>query len=231
MAVQVYEKINLTNLDSMDLALKSNEQLNQAIEEKIRSYNSINVSVTMKNLGGVGKILQVAYAGSKGFTCSESIIEILSKYQRMIKNSFIATASFTDASLSALKCHKLALMMAEKNKLDTALKMLEKCSLIANKMANESEKLTNEADTLCQLCEKALLTAQKDENLSTDEKNKISKMIYDSNSKEAELKQITTDLYKQISEYNEKIAEIAKQSNKERQKEFALKLISTMIIF
>ena len=88
MAVQISSKINLTNLNSMDLALKSNEQLDKAIEEKIKGYSSINVSVTMKNLGGVGKILQVAYAGSKGFTCSESIIQILSKYQRMIKNSF-----------------------------------------------------------------------------------------------------------------------------------------------
>jgi hypothetical protein len=200
--------INLDNLNNMTLVLESNKNLQVCIDETKKNYHTIDVNLAMKNLSNVSKILKLAYAGSKGFPCSNDTIEILSKHQTMIKNSHIATTAFVNACLTVLKYHKFALVMAEKNKLTESFKMISKCSEMATSMAEKSGNLANEAKDLVDLSRKALKNANNDETLSKAEKEKIKKMIDESVANEAKLKAKIKSLYDQINEQKEELARI-----------------------
>lgn len=220
--------LNLGELTNMEMALSSNNQLAKMIEAKASNYHTVDISMAMTNLGNVGDILKLAYAGSKGFPCSTSTLKILSRYQTMIKNSYVTSSSFVGACLKALQLHKLALVMAEKGKMDSSIKMLEKCAELAKTMAEESGKLVKEATDLCNLSEEALLTAQNDENVSKDEKERIKKMMTESTARQAEMEIKTKQLHDQIEDYKQKMAELARKADEERQKEFFLKMISAI---
>lgn len=228
MALSKVSNLNLNELTTMQIALDSNKQLDANIDAVARNYHTIDVRMAMTNLGNVGQVLKLAYAGSKGFPCSTSTLKILSRYQSMIKNSYIASSSFVGACLKALQYHKLALMAAEKEKLDTSIKMLQKCSDLAKAMADESEKLVKEATDLCNLSEEALLTAQSDENVSKKEKERITQLITDSRARQKEMEVNTKHLHEQIEEMREKQAELAKKADEERRREYFLNFISAV---
>ncbi len=61
------------NETDINLALQIPEVANE-VKKLERNFRSIDVRVTMSNLDQVGKLLQLAYAGSKGHKCSEKII-------------------------------------------------------------------------------------------------------------------------------------------------------------
>ena len=221
--------IDFSDLNSMQSALDFNKQLEAKINQNIQKCLIIDVSVAMKNLANVGNIIKLAYAGSKGFPCSTVTIEILSKYQSMIKNTFITTVSFVDACLAALKYHKMGLILAEKGKLENSLKIIEKCSELAGKMAVKSAELASEAKNLCDLSEKALITAQNDHTVSETEKKEIIKMINEARARQAKLESTIKSLYDQINEARQKEQEISKKADKERDRAFSLKMISSIV--
>ena len=228
MALTDATSLNLGELTNMEVAISSNNQLAKMIEATANNYHTIDISTAMTNLGNVGEILKLAYAGSKGFTCSTSTLKILSRYQTMIKNTYVTSSSFVGACLKALQLHKMALAMAEKGKIDSALKMIEKCADLAKTMADECGKLVTEATELCKLSEEALLSAQNDENVSVKEKERINQVMTESKAKQAEMEIITKQLHDQIEDYNKKMAEVARKADDARRKEFILSVVSTI---
>ena len=68
--------LNLNELTNMQVALDSNKHLKLAIDETARNYHTIDVYDAMRNLENVGQILRLAYAGTKGFSCSTSTTKI-----------------------------------------------------------------------------------------------------------------------------------------------------------
>lgn len=223
-------EINFSNMNSMEMVLKTNESLTESIKEKAKNFHTIDVRVAMKNLSSVGKVINLAYAGSNGFACSTNILVLLSKYQSMIKNSYVAVGSFTEACLTSLKYHKMGLMLAEKDKIESSIKLLVKCAELANRMADESGKLVEEAKVLCDSGEEALKLAQNDENLTTKQRDEIKEKTKHSKAKQVELEVKTQALFKQIQEKAEEQEKVSKQADKQRGRDFILNLINVIRI-
>ena len=191
------------------------------IDKQVKTYHTINIHVALTNLANIGNVLKLAYAGSRGFSCSAPIIEILANYQSLIKNSFITASSFVEACLSALNYHRMAIMLADKNKIDKSILIVSKCSELAKKMAAESEKLIVESQNLCDLSTQALIKAHDDETVSITEKKRIEKLIHDSKERHIGLKSKTEHLNKQISEFKQTQERLQKQEDDARLKKQA----------
>merc|ERR1712080_71407 len=87
----------------------------------------------------------------------------------------IACSTFVSVSLKSLKFHKVAYVLAQKNKHQKALAILTKCADLAGKMAEESDKLVKKADALVQLSFGALLQANDDSNATLKQKDELKK--------------------------------------------------------
>ena len=221
--------LNLNDLTNIQVALDSNKHLKLDIDKIAKNYHSVDIYDAMKSLENVGQVLKLAYAGSKGFSCSTSTTQILTTYQRMIKNSSSTLTSFVEACLSALKNFKLALKMVEKDKLDASLKWIEKCSEEAKIMAQECEILVREATDLSNLSGDALIDAHKDENISHSERERIKQMIVESRAKQAEMDVKTKQLHEQIAEARQKQAEFSDKADTERLRKFCLNVLASTL--
>ncbi|RNA19763.1 hypothetical protein BpHYR1_012136 [Brachionus plicatilis] len=197
------ENLCLSEVGSIELAIESNKHLDSKLDEFIENNHKIDLSLAMKNLVTVGKILNRAYGGSIGFKCSTSTIKILSEYQSMIHNSCLACSTFVSACLNSLKYHKCAIALVEKDKIEAALAIMEKCSELASKMVKASEELANQADELCKLSEEALTAAREDKKVSQQEIEQIAELIRVSRAKQAELEANKNSLPKKIEEIQE----------------------------
>ena len=129
------------------------------VDQKVKTFYTINVEDAMKKLSQVGQLLKLAVSGSKGFPCSQEVLTVLSNYQDLVKDSVITSSTFVEVVLKSLNFHKIALVLADKDKGDKALAILENCAELAGKMETESEKLVQKADQLSNLSVSALLSA------------------------------------------------------------------------
>ena len=120
-------------------------EINQIVEQNEQTYYTINVEKAMEELTQVGQLLQIAYASSKGFSCSTAVLKILSNYQHLVKDSVLITSTFVEVVLKALSFHKLAIILAEKDKLDKALTIFTEFGEFAQKMADECNKLVEKS--------------------------------------------------------------------------------------
>lgn len=220
--------VNLTNLESMELALQTNKHIQSKLDDKAKEYHTVDVSATMKELAAVGSSLHFAYAGSRGFKCSANIMEIMTKYQDMIKNTFDMTKSFPQNCLEALEYHNMALEFAKEDNMDSAIDCLSECANSAKHLADQSGKLINEATALIDLSGKALIEVQKDETLTIEQKAEITENIQKGEKRRADLNAETELLYEQINEYKIYQANAAKKADDQRQREHTLLLISAV---
>lgn len=164
------DNLNLDQIDTMEIALKSNVGLEALINETARNYHTIDATTTMTKLNNVGKLLKLAYAGSIEFKFSNSTIEILLRYQSTIKNFSFASASLVRACLLALKNHRFAIEMIEKDQSDASMKMLESCASLSEQMELHAQKLKYETAELVSLCKNAIIACQAD-NWEREEAN------------------------------------------------------------
>jgi len=179
------------------------------IKEKMNVYYSIDPSKAMKELAEVGTLLRLAYSGSKGYKCSTPILEVMSTYQDLIKDSLITTSTFVEIVLKALKYHKYAIMFAEKGKgdqrkMELSIKYLRKCSEMAGRMAVESQTLIDKSDRLTIKAVDALLTANRDYTGSVAEKQRIQEYINNVTVEQKRQESLKTDLQKAIAEETKK---------------------------
>lgn len=88
--------------------------------------------------------------------------------------------------------------------MEHSIKYLKKCSILAGRMAEESQKLVDQADKLIRLAVDALLSANKDWNGSKNETRRIEKMIKQIKLDQAKQEEIKKDLDKMIKDQTEK---------------------------
>jgi len=129
------------------------------VETNIKRFYTVDVEGTMKKLRQVGQLLQLAYSCCKDCSCSRDVLEVLSKYQDLMKDSVITTHAFVELVVQSIKYHKLALMLADKSKPKKALMILSKCAECAREMAMKSGNLKDTVEYLKSLSERALLSA------------------------------------------------------------------------
>ena len=150
-----------------------NRQVASRVAEEEGNYYTINVSKAMSDLAVVGDLLQVAYAGSKGFRCSEGIITILASYQTTVKNSFVATSRFRDASLLALQKHRIAFKFLNKGNYSKALEKITECAEAATQMVQITTVLISEAEALTKLATDSLTAAVADSNMTITQRENV----------------------------------------------------------
>lgn len=183
---------------------RSNDpQAKPYVQGKIQTYYSIDPSEAMKKLAEVGSLLRLAYSGSKGHASSSPILKVLSNYQELVKDSLVVSQTFVQIVLRALKYHKYAAYFVEKDLIEKSLKYLGKCSLMAERMATETEILIGKADDLKDLAVDALVQANNDYVGSRKEKMEIQKTINDLKKEQAERESMKTDLEAMIAEQKE----------------------------
>lgn len=175
-------------------------QCKQFIDDKVKVYHSIDPSRAMKDLAEVGSLLRLAYSGAKGYPCSTPILAVTSGYQDLIKDSLVVASTFVEVVLKALKYHKYSIMFAEKKRMELSLKYLKKCSIMAARMAVESQKLVDRSDELIGLAVDALLSANNDYNGSKNETRRIEEMIKKIKLEQAKQEEIKKDLDKMVEE-------------------------------
>jgi len=193
---------DIKNWDELEEKSNSGQAVDY-VRSKIQVYYSVDPSHAMKKLAEVGSLLRLAYAGSKGFKCSSSIIKLLSSYQDLIKDSLITSSTFVEIVLTALRYHKVSMTFIEHKKVEKSLKYLKKCATMANRMAEESQILIDKSDALVKLATDALVEANEDYVGTVEERKRIQKLINDLKVEEAKQKAIKADLAMMIAEAKE----------------------------
>ena len=184
---------DIKDWDTIQQRCKATE-INVIVEQNVQTFYTINVEDAMKKLTQVGQLLQLAYSGSKGYSCSTTVLEVLSNYQNLVKDSVLTSSTFVEVVLKALKFHKLAITMTEKNKMDKALTMLSKCAEFAQRMADESNKLVVKSDELTKLSQSALLKANDNRNVSEEDKKKMIEKMNEFQSQKVEKERMNKEL-------------------------------------
>ena len=197
-----------------------NRQVASRVAEEEGNYYTINVSKAMSDLAVVGDLLQVAYAGSKGFRCSEGIITILASYQTTVKNSFVATSRFRDASLLALQKHRIAFKFLNKGNYSKALEKITECAEAATQMVQITTVLISEAEALTKLATDSLTAAVADSNMTITQRENVLNEIRLASSSRASLAAQKESLAADIADVKAREANAIAKEDAQAKREF-----------
>jgi chromosome segregation ATPase len=229
MAIAATNEDTLKKVNSWDAmeAICAQSNTKPYIMSQTRTYYSIDVSVAMKELTEVGTLLQVAFAGTKGFKSNASVARVLANYQTLIKNSNVVSRSFVEACLVAIKYHRMVLVVANKpGGLEKALKLYSRCSEVANKMAVESDKLVQMCNSLIETTKQGLVSACDDESVQTTRKVEVKEMIAQLEGKKKQLEVTTKALNEHIEEARKRECEAAKRADEADKRAFITGIVS-----
>src|SRR3990167_4716364 len=228
LATQSFPMTAISTWDDIEKAA-SIKEIKGYVDSQISNYHTIDVTLAMSELSRVGTYLQLAYAGTKGFSSSRSVIKILADYQTLIKDSFAATNSFVDVSIQALKYHRFAIMIAEKDQFEKAIGMMQKTAEVAGQMATICQQLVAQSSNLSELAKLALQDTVTDETVSRQKREEITSMINDLKAKEASLSTKSKELAEAVAEEKEREAKAAAEAKEMRQQAFTVSLISSIM--
>jgi chromosome segregation ATPase len=213
----------------LNAAIANNPDLQKYISGEISGNRLIDISALMTELSQVGKLTQLAYCGSKGFPCSVVVIQILSNYQSLIKNSSITCHVFTQTSMEALKSYRTALIFADKGLVTKAVGLISSTADLAGKMAERSGKLVDEAQALCDKAEQGLIAAHRDDVDSTAKVNQVKKELQELQAKQAELNSRRVALAERVKKAEKDEEVILTEAREARQRAFVVNIISAFI--
>lgn len=208
-----YPKLQLFAVDEIENAIESHPGILKIVEGNVKTYAVVNIAETMKALSRVGQLLQLAYAGSKGFACSEKIVRIMTDYQNLLAQSKMTSAGFVEVSINALKRHRIALLAAESGKLKESVTLLSSCEKMAGEMAKCCDTLVTQCETLRTQSVDALISAVQNSNATAEQKKATMESIKEFKVQEEVLKQETQDL----------IAHLAEEKKNEQEAQAAVK--------
>lgn len=216
----------ITNWDTL-AAVCSQSNTKPYIVAQTKTYYSIDVSVAMKELTQVGKLLQVAFAGTKGSTSNEMVALVLADYQTLVKDSNVVSRTFVETCLLAIKYHRMVLVVVEKpNGLEKALKLYSKCAEVATTMAAESDKLVKLCESLVEKTKKGLGSACSDQSKAMDRKEEVKAMIAELEAKKAQLEETTKALNEHVSEARDRELEAGKRADLADKRAFITGIVS-----
>jgi len=126
-----------------------------------QKYSTLDVDKTFKKLIDCGDLLRIALAKAGTQPCSVPVTKVIDKYQDLCNNSTVASSSFVNACVEALRSHKLMFKAIEKGKADLAIKQFGKCGELATTMATVAASVEEQAEALAKLASESLLAAKK----------------------------------------------------------------------
>lgn len=218
-------ELQIANSEDLVRFVSSNQQLQQKITSIVTNYHTIDVSNVMMRLTQVGSFLRVADAGSNGFPCQRQVREITLDYQRVVAESDSATNEFVLCSISALKLHRAALLVADRDT-PKALEFIRKTANLASKMAEISGDLVSKTDALSSKSCAAILAATDDQKVTTETKNRVRESIRQFEASSAQLRTRATELTVAIEEERQKEEKAFEEARKARSKSFLSQALS-----
>lgn len=205
---------------------------NTMVRENVTSleerYRAINVDQCMKKLHTVGKLLSVAFAGSKGFKCNAQVMMLLADYQTLSKDSLMASIDFRMASMKALEYHSLAIKLVAKQKPEKAFQVLALTSKVADKMAGIASGLVGKSEHMVELAKNALVAASTDNSIAVEDRKKIEAMMAELNIHKVELELTTGSLKAQVIDVVAEERKAEKKADEARNTALVLAIVGTL---
>jgi len=164
--VTPYVLFNAKNAKGIEMRSRL-PHLQQWMKEKIKSEYNINIEVAFKLLGNVGELLRISYAGCKGYSCQVAVSKVHSNYQDMIYDSARVSNFFVRTTLRALKYHKFAEKYINKDRAPKALRWVQRCAPLADKLVLASTKMVKQSEQLKNMTVDAFLETQQNDVQNT----------------------------------------------------------------
>lgn len=227
-----YPSIIFQNSGDIKRAINESANIKTIVEGFRGNYSTKDVEDTMKKLTQIGKLLHLAYSGSKGHRCSDHTMTILTGYQSLIKNSTVTTDMFVGTTLEVLKDYKMALLFAQSDSKDgilRALKTIARTAELAEKMQICSQAMVEESQVLCDKATEALLAANKDEYKTTEKKGVGQAKVVTLLAQQSRLQAITTSLNKEVLEAQIQEKILKAEVKEIREKAFTVSVINAIV--
>lgn len=203
---------NLAFQSERDLTLAlQNPATAEMVSAYTERYQTINVAHAMSHLSQVGNLFAIANAASKNFRSNIVVIEIMGKYQTLLKNSSVTAGSFVGQSLQALQAYKIAHTLATKGQFEQSVAMVKKCEVFAGRMVAQSGALVDQSQELCTLSQKALIQATEDQVGTAEQRKAIQQSMANYAAQQAKLSQLTKDLNRDIGELRQQEEKVAEE--------------------
>lgn len=222
-----FSKVSFSVSTDIQVAL-SNKDVGAEVTKLQNDYYTLNVADAMQKLSKIGQLLRVAYAASNGHRVNSVVVEILCDYQRLVKDSFLATGSFVNVSIAALKNHGYASKFAAKGDVDKTVKYLTKCGDLASSMISICDNLINASNHLCDLSAKAIKDAADQLAAEVAEEKTIKSRIDNAEAKIARNQTEVDSLKIRLKELNDDILEARKTESEESKRKFILALVGAV---
>lgn len=127
------------------------------IQEIIDSrYQSVDVSITLKNLVDCTNLLKVALTAAGNSRSAKDIVALCGGFQDLCAHTTVCTGTFVETCLQALKFHNMALKAMQADKSALALKAYGKVGALAQQMSDISHELVVQTDALISKASTAL---------------------------------------------------------------------------
>ncbi len=225
----VFPTMNIKTSDHIEVAINSDPRIKTIVHSIGSNYQTINVEDAMTKLTQVGKLLQLAYCGGKGHTCSPKIMKILADYHSLINISSNVTNTFVATTIKALDAFRSALLIAEKGNISLALTKIANTAKLADEMGKLSGEMITLSKVLCDESAEALVAATEEEYKTTEKKGQAQLEIDKLKVRQDKLTIQTKDLNEAINDAKEEEAKLLKQANEIRQKAFAVSIVTAVI--
>lgn len=133
-----------------------------------QTFQEHDISKTFEGLVACGEILRVALGSSVDHHCHKAIWTTANKYQNVVSDCYVASGTFVECALGALKCHRDAFEQfahaKQADDLADGLDLLDGCAKSAGKMVEELQKLVDKLDDCMKSAEKAIEDTIQDKN-------------------------------------------------------------------
>jgi len=205
--VTPYVLFNARNAKGIELRSRL-PHLQQWMKEKIESEYNINIEVAFKLLGNVGELLRISYAGCKGYSCQVAVSKVHSRYQDMIYDSARVSNFFVRTTLRALKYHKFAEKYINKDRAPKALRWVQRCAPLADKLVLASTKMVEQSDMLKTLTVNAFLETQRNDVQNTGEIKKTKERNNKLTARIGSINKMLDDLLKRETQQKERVQKL-----------------------
>ena len=159
-------------------AVRSSPQVEAYINSIQKHFHTIDITEAINIVGTFESVIKLTYAGSKGLPWQHIIMKILADFQSLVKNACVEVSNFVEGSLTVLKYHQKAITLAEKDKLETAIGLINgRCSTFVSSMVDRSIELFKTANAFYENSKNLLKTEQINQSPIIQEEKQIKEKI------------------------------------------------------
>ncbi|MFS8564566.1 MAG: hypothetical protein LVR00_09850 [Rhabdochlamydiaceae bacterium] len=224
--------VEFVDHSAIQAAVAASPDIQTTVARITELYHTVNIAEVMFKLNQTGSLLRLAFAGTQGFGCSSTVVDIMTTYQHLVADSLTTSQEFRMSSLRALREHQMALMFMEKHIDDAVNKAMQKLmstAELAKTMAEKSGQLVVESQALSLKADLALKEIQTNHTNTKQDQDRIGEIIGELVAEEAYQKGRKTSLEKEVEGERTRELEAGKDSARTRTIGSIIKIISMLM--